>query len=566
MSPPPTPTLSQLLALTSGLPVTPIPSPNIASLLSSFHTLTQSRWVSQFLFTPQPIHIPHLLSPTLLQTAFLCNFTSTRVHPPTLHPHPSDPSHALHSHLLFAPVITADHLTVGVGIVDGLSNLGTPWLLTSFPHSVPLRLTFRFARDNQSRRFLFVNDIPDEDITIIYFSHHISPTRCNAFSASFRRSALHSAIAESSGHIDIPRILPALLFVIEDHLQRRCPICTATSSSCTCVLPTLNPSHPYDSAYVRRAFSQTFGHFQGVSARVLNQYPHSSVASQQVNLGSHVSLNPFIDYDIMHKLRIWGVQGTIRNNMGDPRHSSLSDQSFSSDHREHPNCLEPPVISQIETPRRKANSNGTLEELLQIVDDKQKARKGVTKKRMRAPENQEQSLIWKRTDVLDVMPRKHSEQTEEQTQSSGSEVGNNRLVPQSSQLGGDLSVTQVTGNWEQDKQVESSPSKIVRTQPRASVTNIRAAESRNPRAIPIVPIGSLYDDTEDVSEILRRMKRDERKIRNRESAHRSNKRMKARKDALEKEILKEKNRAAVLRSIEIQLRQENLLLRRAVNE
>lgn len=69
---------------------------------------------------------------------------------------------------------------------------------------------------------------------------------------------------------------------------------------------------------------------------------------------------------------------------------------------------------------------------------------------------------------------------------------------------------------------------------------------------------------QDVREIMQKMKAEERKIRNRESAHRSNLKKKKKREEIRVELDEAQDKVHELREKEIGLRQENLRLRRAL--
>lgn len=71
---------------------------------------------------------------------------------------------------------------------------------------------------------------------------------------------------------------------------------------------------------------------------------------------------------------------------------------------------------------------------------------------------------------------------------------------------------------------------------------------------------------EDVGSIVKRMKAEERRIRNRESAHRSNQRKRAVMALLEKEVWRARRRAYELQVRENKLQEENRLLRKRIEK
>lgn len=87
---------------------------------------------------------------------------------------------------------------------------------------------------------------------------------------------------------------------------------------------------------------------------------------------------------------------------------------------------------------------------------------------------------------------------------------------------------------------------------------VTAARARDMRVWPEV------QTTEDVGAIVKRIKMEERKVRNRESAHRSNERKRAVKAVLEKELGKERLKVCELRLRERRLREENGSLRATI--
>lgn len=71
---------------------------------------------------------------------------------------------------------------------------------------------------------------------------------------------------------------------------------------------------------------------------------------------------------------------------------------------------------------------------------------------------------------------------------------------------------------------------------------------------------------EEVAAIVREMKAEERRIRNRESAHRSNQRKRALRALLEHEVFQERRRVCELRMRERTLQEENKRLRKRIEE
>lgn len=118
--------------------------------------------------------------------------------------------------------------------------------------------------------------------------------------------------------------------------------------------------------------------------------------------------------------------------------------------------------------------------------------------------------------------------------------------------------TQPSGHHNSLSAVPSAPSSKAPPAPR-NARGVRDVEEDS--SLPVLR----DDDTPDVARIIKQLKTEERRVRNRESAHRSNERKRALKLALEGAIGRERARACELRLLFIRLREENRRLRNEIS-
>ena len=137
----------------------------LSRMLQPFLDITRIKWMRDFLFTPSDIHIPYLLSPSLPTTAITCFMKSTSIDVHASIPLKSSlpgESHYVAGNVLFAPVFTADCITLGVGAIDGEVAMAYPWIPYTGKDK-KLKLNLRFARDGAAGILLLVYEAPQDD-------------------------------------------------------------------------------------------------------------------------------------------------------------------------------------------------------------------------------------------------------------------------------------------------------------------------------------------------------------------------------------------------------------------
>ncbi|CDF35162.1 unnamed protein product [Chondrus crispus] len=517
-------------------------------LLKKMFDLCQTDWVSNFLFTSDPIHPNLLASEVLFNTSLVAELATTRVESPRLQPNPSPmgESHYVFNRLLIVPTFTAGHLTVGIGVMEYSRTSG---LLTHPEYGRRGRHKFcnyRFVRDARTRKFLVVMDIPGGDAFSVYYSVHGSPTLCHSATALFRKSSFLQCLNEAKKDVVSTATL-TLLSITEEHYFRRCQICHQTHAmNCGCVQPNLPPAHPFDFSRFQTELAGDCGLFEGFSRRSL--VSHSGQTT--VSFGSSVCLQLIVNDKLRKRLRGWSLQSQLSVGSEDPRASHQLNTTF-GDRKQETELLSGNVGNAFSIPMPDL-LEGCCEESSDVNAD--------------IKQNDQ-------TDALDIpLPENASA---EKVRSSLKSFPTEALTENKHDFFREgpamARPTESEGWWNQFErqdisllpEIYGSAAEPVSEGVTSPTVNTLFNQNGTAEQLPSLTKPDQEANRQaDAVALERQRKLEARKERNRASARRSNIRNKELKAAIREEMKVLVGRVETLRSRELRLRQQNLSLRR----
>lgn len=219
---------------------------DVTTLLNTLLEVCNQQWISDFLFTKEPVHIPRLTSRSLLNSAFTCDLRITRASFSRLQPDPTAQyaeSHRFHARDLFVLSFNVDHTTVGVGVVESMETLDNTQLPKSLT-TLTLFRNLRFVQNAKERWLLALMDSPDDDRILMHNcdSRWGEATRPNTFTAVFTRSKLLASVQNGNGCVTVEKLVSSMLGFMYTSQLRSCPMCGARpGTDCKCYALSLPP-------------------------------------------------------------------------------------------------------------------------------------------------------------------------------------------------------------------------------------------------------------------------------------------------------------------------------------
>lgn len=498
---------SDMASATSLVPPDYFPFTDLNVLLSPILNIISSQWLRNFLFTNDPVHAQHLSSPGIYNSSFTCSLAAS---PGGLQAPQPDRSEFqggkfFTAQLLFAPIFTVDKITVGVGVAEGLFALGDLWVPKNLLPSASHWVNFRFLKADHSRLLFLVYDNPEDDLLLFYYRRPSSSCAYNGFTGLFHRDLLSSI---NDGSISLETLRRTIIFCQKENSVRSCPICGAgPMENCGCSLPSLLPSHPFDGQYFSEEMGMHLGNFESVTNKILFTEGNRT---ERVVVGSRNSFVKVDDLSLVKRLSTWSVSEFMRKSV----------QLFSCNLN------------------LSAYGLGVLDELKARSREKLRNRSDLS-----VSQDKNLPLI--------------SEDEEERTLTSL------ECDTADSKVGVDLDMNirhdseEVNTGLMNSTQLESLLGSLIKSE----------ISSRKPD-VAFSPSGKGYGGSEalDPKEMIRKIKAERRKERNRASARRSNQKRKERRLVISHEIDGLLERLESLREKELSLRKENLKLRKIVGE
>lgn len=278
-------------------------SPSRAMTLRAFLRVCLEPRAAAFLFDPGAADLLSLAAADLPHTAFRGDHTITRLRPDVVHPDPNCPgaaaaarSQSLAVRMLIAPFRAEPPLYFGIGVSNLIPTCSLPPLFTN----AVLRVVF----DATSCTLVSVVNLPKDDLLLLQVVQLGSPTTAATFSTHFRRSTFLHALATHPHSLEPMHILRAVSHFTVDSLTRACPFCdTPPPYSCRCSLP------PLHKVSLRDVVHFFHGDFQGVSSIYPNPTDIVSCDSQHAQKPQSVfsRYNPDVPISFTEPLQQWAL-------------------------------------------------------------------------------------------------------------------------------------------------------------------------------------------------------------------------------------------------------------------
>lgn len=539
--------------------------PDVTKLLNTLLEICNQRWISEFLFTNEPVHILHLTSRSLRDTAFTCDLCITRAGFMRLQPDPTaqyTESHRFHARYLLVPSFTVNYTTVGVGVLESFETLDDSQLRKGLATLTLLR-NMRFVQNARERWLVALVDSPNEDRILMHNSDsRWSPTsRPHTFTAMFSRSKLLASVQNGDAHVTVQKLLWALLGFMHTSQIRNCPYCGARSGiSCMCYTLSLPPpaNVSFDSQMFKNSMAYEADDYQGITNKVLfakgRQVRH-------VKLGAYSSFRCVYDASSVARLSRWALTKYARVMKEDPRQSLLL-SNFERDGSERSgnqlelqtgndgNQGEVCFSKEVPAPLLDLLADVAMQNPLGLIVTHGNMNYG-----MELPYLSEGKNAAAHDDEIEDFPT-GIVQGISTSKSDGDQNGN---------------VEWWDRQWKDGaaRAMEAFAKEVLSTSVETSTPSLHAME-KTPSADKeqTVELGYAPSPSSDaqrgVRDLVRQIRVEERRERNRESARRSNLRAKLKLEGMKKELQSSRDRVDELRSKWMELNDENLRLQKSV--
>lgn len=458
--------------------------------------------------------------------------------------------HQTNARYLFVPVFNLGNLTVGVGVLESIGTV----LPRNRDLTFSVRFDMRFVQDSSKRRLVAVYDSPEDESVLLHMSETATSEPCTV-TAMFSRAELRAIIHGKYGTPTSENLQVALQSFSHTSQNRSCTACSGMpGASCTCYVPPLPaPAHPYDMQHVKASLFQDVGAHMGVTRKIVFA---SGVPIRHLALGAHSVVEYLFDPKSVQELTEWSLRKSARSRREDPL-QSLSLMG----HREGTVSVgERQTRLQVV---RAAEQSGTVSPEPGSLIDFRMGTNG------RSPSD----VVV--TQGLEVSSLETSFQSFEQgTGDPGTIIrqGTVHCTATRNSEEVEASVLGIEENKNDTTQVQKTikqgiPSlHEVAPQPALARRQETITSCKTPTVASQAHNSLQADGQQDVRLIMYKMKAEERKIRNRESAHRSNLKKKKKREEIRSELTDAQEKVNELREVEVTLRQENLRLRAAVEE
>lgn len=585
-----TPLATDIHALAAMVPCDNPPDPTELDILQPLMEVCGTEWVQQFLFTEDPVHIPHLTSNTLRSTASIVDTHISRVAASVPQPDPATlygEHQAFAGRYVFVPAFTVQNITVGVGVVDAIESRDSPWLPDG-QSSMKVRLNLRFVHDASKRSLFSLVDLPDQDCVALHCTC-VDPFAGPYFlRAMLDRTKLRAVINGGRLNFDYTAVLPALQSFLHTVQYRACVRCGAISG-CLCYYASVAPpTHPFDLRHFKTAMNEEFGAYRGITTMVM--FDGGRKVKKVTIGGSHTLVQGAFDPASLQALANWSVSQHARNVLQDPRQSlyfvtqgeptpvgTVGEEGYEAfvgifgepgttdlalgnidDLLDNVNVLDSrePLLShglEDNVPGISAKSTDGFEVFLGVdegLTQTEKARNcGLISARDGRPPRESESWAYQfSADSVQAI------QGESRVEVSGrkSATSNENAVEQSQ------------SNLTQDVHVVTSGQSNVAILPGDRSSSVEWATEIAP-STPSHPSTASEADV-DVRALMKKMRDDDRKERNRASARRSNEQNKLWKEEMHNALAGGRRKIRELRVKENAVRKENLRLRKSLKE
>lgn len=455
------------------------------------------------------MHVQHLLSPGIHNSSFACSITASAASPqlPRYDPPAFQGNNFFTSRTLFIPAFTVDQITVGVGVAEDILGPGDIWVPKNLVPSAPHCVNFRFLKADHSKLFFVVYDDPEDNLVLFHYTKPITTCEYSSFTGLFRRELLSTI---NAGSVTPECLRQALVFYQDSSFIRSCPMCGAgPQDKCGCSLPLLAPVHPFDGQYFSRGMAMHLGNFDTIANKVLFV---GRKQVKQVVMGSRLSLSKLDDSSLVQRLSAWSVSEFMKRSVEPPSYDvNLSVYGIS--------ILDELQARSRERPCSEDDFNfAQNEDMLLIRGDEE-----------------ERTLTSLECNTADSVDGTNPDENPDQClKEISTDVHNTQLES-------------VFGSFLKSEACPRKPDSI-------------------PSSLDLENKSLEISETMDPKEMVRQIKAERRKERNRASARRSNQKRKERRLVISHEIDGLLERLESLREKELSLRKDNLRLRKMVGD
>ena len=488
--------------------------PSSRSLLQNVLTFCLSSQVKSFLFSSECIELNHMANPFSVKSAVSGCLKRTGM---DMAPLNLTSDHLHGTHAIF-PVFTVDNLTFGFAVHESRYTPMSKW----YTEEQPVRKYHsRFVQDETTSSLLFVFNVQDMQEVFLDHTAVNSRTSITHLQARFERQPFFAKVFDD--HVTPADLLPSLHFVVITSEQRNCPTCNQTRF-CICNLVVKRSRHPYDNEAFRSNMRLRLGTYYGISK--VDVFRDSTIVFSGAQR-SKAEYTGGIDEGLISAFRKWSISSAQQPSH--PRESMLlldaqcdEEESNSQSSRGFADTqlAVPPSIGACFDTGRASFDQHDMQSAIQYITD--------------ALSNKSSSNDFRSDQTPCVVTNIDAVQSD----STGVFPESSSMLPLSNS-----EISQVNSETEHQP-VHFRPITKKTRQMSSSASSNEATER----------------------EIVKKLRAELRKERNRASAQRSNLRKKAEYDSKKMEIRNNKEKTELLRAKEMKLREENTALRRLLLE
>lgn len=570
------PTASEASFLASLTTLSPRDPPKGLTVLDEIVRMCQVDDIENFLFTEDPIQLHCLSNPNVSSTAVLSTVTSSRVE--AKKNILESISYHIHGSLMFVPSFFANGLQFGFSIHNHAYHPAAVW--HSPKPDISNTLESRFVKDNSRGVFLNVMDFRDVNILRFETVHTVSSTWTIRSHARVNRAAFLNSL--NTRKMCMQDLLSSLLQLVSVSEYRKCPVCGRNHGGCECTPPSVKMQHPFDQAGFSNSLGCLFGSFYGVAKVTDFDY---GMQKQHKILGSRLHFGTCVNMELIKVLQTWVIRKHAQRE--NPREYIAS---YSLQNSFNQNSTEHSAVDDV------------LDTVILGIGLNENNPMGRKESNQRAIQHHELHMS-----VMSEEVRHSSDEDLERATSKQIDIGNElaRICYEKESIG-KFSWNPHSDMMSQTCQVREFPSTRIRTKISNDDNHLKQQqhwfnmpEAKSRRATSCFKEGEtkngkgetgksmlqyeLLSDfeplcSEDVSifpktqakgspgsiehDLTRLVKEKIRKEQNRRSAHICNMRKKKRNEDLKKALSEGKERLEILRLREVQLRKDNLELRK----
>lgn len=303
------PTQSELYSVSNLRPILPPPPPNAPALLQLAINLCGEKWISDFLLTSDPIHVPQFTSSDMESRAVLTHVSRTRV----------GLEEQMHSgaSFLFLPAFSAAGCTFGFGVMRGVERRGA--LLDK---RLPLVMPFRFLKNLATKELLMVHESELYDCVMLYYSRQIDCVTDHTFAAQLGRRKLLATLKQNGGIVDGEGLMGALGYITNEKKRSRNGCDKCAGEGCNTEME-LDVRHPFDFEPFKTSISRGAGVYEGLATK--------RVGMRGISQGVRVRMATVHNLTEIKEMRNWVVRHAYTSSVSPMENLLLVDDTCHDD-------------------------------------------------------------------------------------------------------------------------------------------------------------------------------------------------------------------------------------------